>query len=186
MTLFGSGLYKALPSATRTVDLIGEKTLHALFLLRAVHRDRLRKFRFGIGKVEQICNLAIGAALLASRPLLSPLAWPLAYAWPVHRIGPDFLPEGPPDAPTLLLLHRGADGRVRFHAPNPLAWRLLRTPGLRGWSLLLALLTLAQVILGVLNVKLSLPLHVAVMHNGGAALLLFVLVSLLARLRRAT
>ena len=35
MTLFGSGLYKALPSATRTVDLIGEKTLHALFLLRA-------------------------------------------------------------------------------------------------------------------------------------------------------
>jgi len=65
-----------------------------------------------------------------------------------------------------------------------LAWRLLRTPGLRGWSLLLALLTLGQVLLGVLNVKLSLPLHVAVMHNGGAALLLFVLVSLLARLRR--
>ena len=41
----------------------------------------------------------------------------------------------------------------------------------------------AQVLLGVLNVKLSLPLPVAVLHNGGAALLLFVLVSLLARLR---
>jgi len=67
-----------------------------------------------------------------------------------------------------------------------LSWRLQRTPGLRGWALLLALLTLAQVLLGVLNVKLSLPLEVAVMHNGGAALLLFVLVSLLARLRRAT
>ena len=35
----------------------------------------------------------------------------------------------------------------------------------------------------MLNVKLSLPLPVAVLHNGGAALLLFVLVSLLARLR---
>lgn len=38
---------------------------YSLFILFAVHRDRLRKFRFGIGKVEQICNLAIGAALLA-------------------------------------------------------------------------------------------------------------------------
>ncbi|MDH5832713.1 COX15/CtaA family protein [Luteimonas kalidii] len=66
-----------------------------------------------------------------------------------------------------------------------LSWRLLRTPGLRGWSVALALLTVSQVLLGVLNVKLSLPLPVAVMHNGGAALLLFVLVSLLARLRRA-
>ena len=65
-----------------------------------------------------------------------------------------------------------------------LSWRLLRTPGLRGWAALLALLAMAQVLLGILNVKLSLPLPVAVMHNGGAALLLFVLVTLLARLRR--
>src|SRR5690606_13002179 len=65
-----------------------------------------------------------------------------------------------------------------------LSWRTMRTPGLRAWSLVLALLTLAQVLLGVLNVKLSLPLPVAVLHNGGAALLLCLLVSLLARLRR--
>ena len=65
-----------------------------------------------------------------------------------------------------------------------LSWRTMRTPGLRAWALVLALLTLAQVLLGVLNVKLSLPLPVAVLHNGGAALLLFLLVSLLARLRR--
>ena len=64
-----------------------------------------------------------------------------------------------------------------------LSWRLLRTPGLRAWAVTLSLLTVAQVLLGVFNVKLSLPLPVAVMHNGGAALLLFVLVSLLARLR---
>jgi len=64
------------------------------------------------------------------------------------------------------------------------AARLLRTPGLRGWAVALALLTCAQVLLGILNVKLALPLPVAVLHNGGAALLLFVLVSLLARLKR--
>jgi cytochrome c oxidase assembly protein subunit 15 len=64
------------------------------------------------------------------------------------------------------------------------AVRLLRTPGMRGWSTALIVLVVAQVSLGILNVKLALPLHVAVAHNAGAALLLFVLVSLLARLRR--
>lgn len=63
------------------------------------------------------------------------------------------------------------------------AVRMLRTPGLRSWGVTLAVLTVAQVTLGILNVKLSLPLPVAVMHNGGAALLVFVMVSLLARLR---
>jgi cytochrome c oxidase assembly protein subunit 15 len=64
------------------------------------------------------------------------------------------------------------------------AARLLRTPGLRGWSAALAVLVCAQVAIGILNVKLALPLPVAVAHNAGAALLLFVLVSLLARLRK--
>ncbi|MFC3551293.1 heme A synthase [Lysobacter cavernae] len=64
-----------------------------------------------------------------------------------------------------------------------LAARLLRTPGMRGWATLLGILTLAQVALGIANVKLGLPLSVAVLHNAGAVLLLFVLVSLLARLR---
>jgi cytochrome c oxidase assembly protein subunit 15 len=64
------------------------------------------------------------------------------------------------------------------------AVRLLRTPGMRGWATALIVLVVTQVSLGILNVKLALPLHVAVAHNAGAALLLFVLVSLLARLRR--
>jgi len=64
-----------------------------------------------------------------------------------------------------------------------LAVKLLRTPGMRGWGTLLTALVLAQVALGIANVKLGLPLTVAVLHNAGAALLLFALVSLLARLR---
>ena len=52
-----------------------------------------------------------------------------------------------------------------------------------GWSIALLVLVCAQVALGIANVKLGLPLHVAVLHNAGAALLLFVLVTLLARLR---
>ena len=64
------------------------------------------------------------------------------------------------------------------------AVRLLYTPGMRSWSTTLIVLVVAQVSLGILNVKLALPLPVAVAHNAGAALLLFVLVSLLARLRK--
>ena len=64
-----------------------------------------------------------------------------------------------------------------------LAVRLLRNPGLRGWGSLLGLLLFAQVGLGIANVVMSLPLHLAVLHNAGATALLFVLVTLLARVR---
>lgn len=80
------------------------------------------------------------------------------------------------------LAHRMMAVLVFFYLLG-LAAKLLRTPGLRGWATLLGVLTLAQVALGIANVKLSLPLWTAVLHNAGAALLLFVLVSLLARLR---
>jgi cytochrome c oxidase assembly protein subunit 15 len=63
------------------------------------------------------------------------------------------------------------------------ALKLVRTPGMLGWSIALLLLACAQVALGIANVKLGLPLHVAVAHNAGAALLLFVLVGLVARIR---
>lgn len=62
-------------------------------------------------------------------------------------------------------------------------WRLMRTPGMRGWASLLGLAVIAQVSLGIANVKLALPLWTAALHNAGAVLLLFVLVSLLARIR---
>jgi cytochrome c oxidase assembly protein subunit 15 len=64
-----------------------------------------------------------------------------------------------------------------------LAVKLIRTPGLWFTGVLLALLTCVQVGLGIANVVAGLPLWVATAHNAGAALLLFVLVSLLARLR---
>ncbi|MET1025513.1 MAG: COX15/CtaA family protein [Pseudoxanthomonas sp.] len=61
--------------------------------------------------------------------------------------------------------------------------RLWRVPGMRGWAAGLLVALLAQVALGILNVKLALPLEVAVLHNAGAVLLTFLLVSLLARLK---
>jgi len=70
------------------------------------------------------------AALLLDRPLqVSPLAWPLAYAWPVQRVGPDYQPDVLPAQPTLLLVRRAEDWGVRFSELSPLAWRLLQRIG---------------------------------------------------------
>ncbi|MDR0182609.1 DNA-binding domain-containing protein [Lysobacter arvi] len=81
--------------------------------------------------------------LLDDVPVLSPLAWPLAYAWPVHRIGPDHRPSVAPDEPTLLLVRRGRDGEVRFSQLSPLAFRLLQrldeSPSMTGRAQLEAL-----------------------------------------------
>lgn len=81
--------------------------------------------------------------LLEGVPVPSPLAWPLAYAWPVHRLAPDFLPAEPLPAPTFLLVRRGPDLRVHFHSLSPLTFRLLQRlaeqPGLTGRAQLEAL-----------------------------------------------
>jgi cytochrome c oxidase assembly protein subunit 15 len=80
------------------------------------------------------------------------------------------------------LAHRGMAVLVALYFAV-LGIRLLRTHGLKYWAVLLLLLISAQVALGISNVLYSLPLSVAVAHNAGAALLLFVVVGLLARLR---
>ena len=67
--------------------------------------------------------------LLAGVPVLSPLAWPLAYQWPVHRIGPGFHADTLPAEPTLVLLQRNADGTVAFSVISPLLFQLLALIG---------------------------------------------------------
>lgn len=59
----------------------------------------------------------------------SPLAWPLLYRWPVHRLGSDDAPTQPPEMLTGLLVRREADGQVRFAALSPLAAQLLERIG---------------------------------------------------------
>lgn len=70
----------------------------------------------------------------------SPLAWPLLYQWPVHRLGAEDAPTEPPAEPTGLLVRRDADGAVRFATLSPLAVYLLSSigehPGLDGHAYL--------------------------------------------------
>lgn len=63
--------------------------------------------------------------LLTGLPVLSPLAWPLHYQWPVQLIGPDFLPDQPLANPNYLLLYRDTEDEVHFMELNPVTARLL-------------------------------------------------------------
>lgn len=61
---------------------------------------------------------------LSAPPLLSPLAWTLAYEYPVQRIGPDFQPTEPGSQPTYLIVNRDRHDQVRFLEINVVTARL--------------------------------------------------------------
>lgn len=63
---------------------------------------------------------------LQQKLIISPLAWPLAYHYPVHQISPDFLPTEPPEQPTFLIVYRNWDDEVRFIQITALIFRLLQ------------------------------------------------------------
>lgn len=63
--------------------------------------------------------------LLDGAPLVSPVAWTLAYDYPVHRIGPDFQPGAPCEVPTYLIVYRTRQDEVRFTEINAVTARLM-------------------------------------------------------------
>lgn len=54
----------------------------------------------------------------------SPLAWPLAYAWPVQRLSAEYRPQQAPAEPTCLLAWRDRADKVRFQQLSPFAYHL--------------------------------------------------------------
>ncbi len=163
--------------------------------LRVVDVDALRLWlRIGLGVL--LVQVALGGWTSANYAALAcGIDFPkcLGQWWPPHDfrealvlwrgIGVDY-EGGMLDAPArtaIQLMHRIFACVVLVYMAA-LVVRLLRVPGMRGWAVLLAVLTWAQLSLGIANVLMGLPLKIAVLHNGGAALLLVVIVTLLARL----
>lgn len=101
--------------------------------------------------------------LLNGVPVLSPLAWPLSYNYPVHQIREEFQPREIPEEATLLLVWRQQDYEIRFMQLNTIAFLLLEkmkeAPDKTGLDLLTD-------IAGVLNHP-----NPGVVIEGGAALL---------------
>lgn len=65
--------------------------------------------------------------LLHRQPVLSPLAWPLTYQYPVQQISKDFIPKEPSEQPVYLLVYRGNDDEVYFMELNPMTALLIQT-----------------------------------------------------------
>jgi len=70
-------------------------------------------------------NIDPNGDLLDQRPVFSPVAWPLAYQFPVHTMGPDNLPEEAPEQPTYLVVYRNRNDTVNFLEVNPVTARLI-------------------------------------------------------------
>jgi cytochrome c oxidase assembly protein subunit 15 len=164
-------------------------------LVQAV-APKLRRLLW-IGLVLLVLQIALGGWTSSNYAALACGAdFPkcLGQWWPAHDfreafvlwrgVGVDYeggLLDGPARV-AIQLAHRMMAVLVFGHL-LVIAIRMLRTPGLVFWGWLLGLLVLAQVGLGISNVVYGLPLAVATAHTAGAALLLFVIVGLLARLR---
>lgn len=63
--------------------------------------------------------------LLDGVPVVSPLAWPLAYRFEVQRLCTPYQPHEPPAAPTFLLIRRDTADAIHFHQIDALAHALL-------------------------------------------------------------
>jgi hypothetical protein len=63
---------------------------------------------------------------LSQRFAVSELAWPLAYRFAVHRIGPDFQPREVPERSTYMIVFRDNREQVRFMEINAVTYRLLQ------------------------------------------------------------
>jgi len=64
--------------------------------------------------------------LLGGHPLVSPTAWALTYRWPVHSIGPEYLPDEAPAEPTHLVVYRNRQDEVHFLQINAVTQRMLQ------------------------------------------------------------
>lgn len=63
--------------------------------------------------------------MLTTIPVLSPTAFCLAYAWPVHLISHDHHPTEKPDTPSFVIIYRDTDDDVQYMEANPVLARIM-------------------------------------------------------------
>ena len=94
------------------------------FMLELAHYEWV-EMALSISKEELTINPTDLNDLIHARVQISPLAWVLAYQYPVHQISPSFLPKVPLEQPTCLIVYRDAHDDVHFIEITPLTYRLL-------------------------------------------------------------
>ncbi len=96
------------------------------FLLELAHYEWI-EMALSISKDEVIANAKNAITALPQGKLsVSPLAWSLAYQYPVHKISPTYLPQKAPEHPSYLLVYRNIADEVNFIETPAITFRLLQ------------------------------------------------------------
>jgi hypothetical protein len=94
------------------------------FMLELAHYEWV-EMALSIAREEMVACNQDPDNLLEQHIALSPLAWPLAYQYPVQKISPAFLPLEAPEQPTFLIVYRNKEDDVNFIEITPITYRLL-------------------------------------------------------------
>jgi len=70
-------------------------------------------------------DIQIDGDLLEQVPLVSQLAWPLAYQYPVHKISINNQPDTIPENPTFLIVYRDKNEKIQFIESNLITNQLI-------------------------------------------------------------
>ena len=96
------------------------------FMLELAHYEWV-ELALSISDQEiDLTDIDTESVLLDGVPVLSPLAWPLSYHYPVHRISRDYLPVQAGEQPTYLVVYRDLKDEVHFLELNPVTAHLLQ------------------------------------------------------------
>ena len=71
-------------------------------------------------------KIDVDADLLDNKPVLSPLAWPLTYQYPVQQISAEYIPTEALEQPVYLLIYRDKSDKVHFMELNPVTALLIQ------------------------------------------------------------
>lgn len=96
------------------------------FLQELAHYEWVELALMVAEETVDLSKLNLHGDLLQEIPVVSTLAWPLSYQWPVHQLGPDYQPEAIPEHPTYLIVYRDTADEVNFIEANPVTARLMQ------------------------------------------------------------
>ncbi len=94
------------------------------FLLELAHYEWVELALLISDEEPDLSDIDPAGDLLAGAPVLSPLAWPLSYRFPVHRISPELQPAEAPGEPTHLIAYRNGTESIEVMETNAVTQRL--------------------------------------------------------------
>ena len=99
------------------------------FLLELAHYEWIELELAHSDEETSLDGMDPNGDLLQGKPLISSLAAPLMYLYPVQKICGEFQPDAPGDSPTYLLVYRDRRDDVHFMEINAVTYRLLQLLG---------------------------------------------------------